>query len=421
MPLLLIGVNHRTAPVEVRERLSVSESKSAELLQSLTALPGVDGGAVISTCNRVEAIVSSANEDVIENVVEWMAERARTSRTDLEKHLYILRHGDVIKHLFRVASGLDSMIVGEPQIAGQVKSAFMKSQEIGTLDPLLNQVFENTMRVAKRVRTDTGIGEHAVSIPYAAVELAKKIFGELQGLRVLLLGAGEMGELTAEHLAAQQVEQIFVANKTYERAVGLAERFEGIAVRFEEFQPYLETCDIVIASTAAPHYCIEPEQIENALQVRKQRGLFLIDLSVPRNINPGVASIDNAYLYNIDDLQQVADANRELRQKKAVQAEEIVLRELEGFRKRLVAQDAVPTIVELQKRLEEIRAAELDKCLRKLGPIDAEQRAVIEQLTTQMVNKILHYPILQLKDSAAEEPQERESLRRTIRKIFGLR
>jgi glutamyl-tRNA reductase len=417
--ILLVGVNHRTAPVELRERLNVSESKMSEMIQSLTSLAGVDGGTVISTCNRVETIVSSSSEDVIESVVEWMAERANTSREDLEKHLYILRHGDVIQHLFRVASGLDSMIVGEPQIAGQVKWAFRKSHELGTLDPLLNQVFENTMRVGKRVRTDTGIGEHAVSIPYAAVELAKKIFGELRGLRVLLLGAGEMGELTAEHLAAHEVEQIFVANKTYERAASLAERFEGMAVRFDEFQPYLDTCDIVIASTAAPHFLIEPEQIENALQARRQRGLFLIDLSVPRNINPDVGKIENAYLYNIDDLQHVADANRELRQKKAVQAEEIVVRELDAFRKKLIAQDAVPTIVELQKRIEEIRAAELDKCLRKLGPIDAEQRAAIEQLTTQMVNKILHYPILQLKE--AEEPQERESLRKTIRKIFGLR
>jgi glutamyl-tRNA reductase len=418
--ILLVGVNHRTAPVELRERLSVTESKMPEMIQSLTSLAGVDGGTVISTCNRVETIVSSSNEDVIESVVEWMAERARTSREDLEKHLYILRHGDVIQHLFRVASGLDSMIVGEPQIAGQVKSAFVLSQRLGTLDLLLNQVFENTMRVGKRVRTDTGIGEHAVSIPYAAVELAKKIFGELRGLRVLLLGAGEMGELTAEHLAAQEVEQIFVANKTYQRAASLAERFEGTAVRFDEFQPYLETCDIVIASTAAPHYLIGPEQIEKALQARRRRGLFLIDLSVPRNIDPDVAKIENAYLYNVDDLQHVADANRELRQKKAVQAEEIVLRELEAFRKKLIAQDAVPTIVELQKRIEEIRAAELEKCLRKLGPIDSEQRAAIEQLTTQMVNKILHYPILQLKE-AAEEPQERESLRKTIRKIFGLR
>jgi glutamyl-tRNA reductase len=420
MPLLLVGVNHRTAPVEVRERLSIADAKLADVIQALNNLPAVDAATVVSTCNRVEVVVSSTGEDTLEHVVDWMAARARTSRSEIEKHLYVLRHGDVVKHLFRVACGLDSMIVGEPQIAGQVKKAFTTSQELGALDALLNQVFENTMRVAKKVRTDTGIGEHAVSIPYAAVELAKKIFGELRGLRVLLLGAGEMGELTAEHLAAQEVEQIFVANKTFERAVGLAERFEGMAVRFEEFQPYLDTCDIVIASTAAPHFVIEPQQILHALSERKARNLFLIDLSVPRNIDPTVAHIENAYLYNIDDLQHVADSNRELREKKAVEAEEIVLREADGFRKRLIMQDAVPTIVELQKRLEEIRASELEKCLRKLGPIEADQRAAIEQLTTQMVNKILHYPILQLKESS-EEPQERESLRRTIRKIFGLR
>ncbi len=420
MPLLLVGVNHRTAPVEVRERLSIAEPKLPDIIQSLTRLPGVEGACVISTCNRVETIVSSPSEDVIETVVNWMADRASTPREDLEKHLYVLRYGDVVKHLFRVASGLDSMIVGEPQIAGQVKKAFMASHELGMLDPLLNQVFEQTMRVAKRVRTDTGIGEHAVSIPYAAVELAKKIFGELKGLQVLLLGAGEMGELTAEHLAAQEVRQIFVANKTYERAIELARRFQGSAVQFSSFEEHLETCDIVIASTAAPHYVIEPEQIDRALIARKNRNLFLIDLSVPRNVDPDISQIDGAYLYNIDDLQQVADANLELRQKKAGQAEEIVVREVESFRKRLIAQDAVPTILELQQRLEQIRAAELEKCLRKVGPITAEQRSAIEQLTTQMVNKILHYPILQLKESP-EEPQERETLRQTIRKIFGLR
>ncbi len=420
MPLLLVGVNHRTAPVEVRERLNVSDSKSAEVLLSLASLPGVGGAAVISTCNRVETIVSSPDEDVIQSVVDWMADRASTTREELERHLYVLRHGDVVKHLFRVASGLDSMIVGEPQIAGQVKKAFVTSHDLGTLDPLLNQVYEQTMRVSKKVRTDTGIGEHAVSIPFAAVELAKKIFGELKGLRVLLLGAGEMGELTAEHLAAQEVQQIFVANKTYERAIGLAERFKGEAVQFENFERHLETCDIVIASTAAPHYVLEQGQIERALEARKNRGLFLIDLSVPRNIHPAIADLENVYLYNVDDLQHVADANRELRQKKAVQAEEIVLHEVEAFRKRLIAQDAVPTILELQTRLEEIRAAELEKCLRKLGPVTTEQQAAVEQLTTQMVNKILHYPILQLKESS-EEPQERETLRQTIRKIFGLR
>jgi glutamyl-tRNA reductase len=418
--LIAIGLNHRTAPVHVRERLSVADSKLPELIASLTAMNGVDGGAIVSTCNRVETYVSASSEDIIEAVVNWLAERAGADRAEIEKHLYILRHGDVVKHLFRVAAGLDSMIVGEPQIAGQVRSAFTASESLATLDPLLHQLFEQTMRVAKRVRTETGIGEHAVSVPYAAVELAKKIFGDLSGLRVLLLGAGEMGELTAEHLASQNVRQIFVANKTFERAVDLAQRFNGVAIKFEGFEEQLATCDIVLASTGAPHHLITAAQVDRVLSARKTRSLFLIDLSVPRNIDPNVANVDGAYLYNIDDLQHVADANRELRHKKAVEAEEIVAREVDTFRKRLVAQDAVPTILELQQRLEDIRASELEKCLRRLGPVTAEQRAIIEQLTTQMVNKILHYPILQLKDSS-DEPHERESLRRTIRKIFGLR
>lgn len=419
MPLIAVGVNHRTAPVDVRERLSIAPAKVNATLDELCALDGIEGAAVLSTCNRVEAIVSASGEDVIEPIVDWLTQRAGTARGELEKHVYILRHGDVLKHLFRVASGLDSMIVGEPQIAGQVRSAFLASRERGTLDSLLSQVFDQTMRVAKRVRTDTGIGEHAVSVPYAAVELARKIFGDLHGLQVLLLGAGDMGELTAEHLSAFGLEQIFVANRSHDRAIELAERFHGQAVRYESIEPYLATCDIVIASTAAPHFVIESSHVERALATRRRRNLFLIDLSVPRNIDPVIADIDGAYLYNIDDLQHVADANREIRRQKALEAEEIVDREVDAFRRRLITQDAVPTIVELQGRLETIRTAELEKCLRKLGPMSAEQRAAIEQLSTQLVNKILHYPILQLKE--AEEPAERETLRKTIRKIFGLR
>jgi len=419
MPLILVGLNHRTAPVDVRERLNVPEPKLADTTYSLRTIDGVDGAAVLSTCNRVETIVSTRDEDVIEHIVDWMALRSDAARVDLEKHLYILRHGDVVKHLFRVASGLDSMILGEPQIGGQVKKAFVAAQELGTLDSLLVQVYENTMRVAKKVRTDTGIGEHAVSVPFAAVELAKKIFGDLSGLQVLLLGAGDMGELTAEHLHQLNVKQVFVANRSFDRAMELADRFEGSAVQFDRIDENLAKCDIVIASTAAPHYVIEPHQVTRALDVRRNRSLFLIDLSVPRNINPAVASIDGAYLYNVDDLQQVADANLELRQQKAKDAEQIVLREVEGFRKRLIAQDAVPTILELQQRLETIRTSELEKCLRKVGPMTPEQRTAIEMFSTQLVNKVLHYPILQLRDGA-EEPQERESLRKTIRKIFGL-
>ncbi len=419
MPLILVGLNHRTAPVEVRERLSVPEPKLLATTEALRSIEGVDGAAMLSTCNRVEAIVSTRDEDVIENIVEWLATRATTVRSELEKHLYILRHGDVVKHLFRVASGLDSMIVGEPQIGGQVKKAFAAAVELGTVDSLLMQVYENTMRVSKKIRTDTGIGEHAVSIPYAAVELAKKIFGDLRGLQVLLLGAGDMGELTAEHLHQQEVKQVFVANRSFDRAVDLARRFDGAAVQFDSIDEHLGKCDIVIASTAAPHFVIEPAQARRALDTRRNRNLFLIDLSVPRNINPEVANVDGAYLYNVDDLQQVADANLELRQSKAKDAEQIVTREVEMFRKRLVAQDAVPTILELQQRLEAIRTGELEKCLRKVGPMTPEQHAAIDMFSTQLVNKILHYPILQLKD-ASDEPNERESLRKTIRKIFGL-
>ena len=420
MPLILVGLNHRTAPVDVRERLSISDAHLGETTLALRALDGVDGAAVLSTCNRVEVVVSTQDEDVTATIVEWLAARASTVRGELEKHLYIVRHGDVVKHLFRVASGLDSMIVGEPQIGGQVRNSFSVAHELGALDSVLTQLFENTMRVAKKVRTDTGIGEHAVSVPYAAVELSKKIFGDLRGLHVLLLGAGEMGELTAEYLHAQEVTQVFVANRSYERAIELARRYDGEAVQFERIDEHLSHCDIVIASTGAPHFLIEPHHVSRALEVRRNRNLFLIDLAVPRNINPAVAEVDGAYLYNVDDLQQVADANREKREQKAAQAEQIVLREVDGFRKRLVAQDAVPTILELQQRLEAIRTGELEKCLRRMGPVTAEQRHAVETLSTQLVNKILHYPILQLKESS-EEPHERESLRQTIRKIFGLR
>lgn len=418
--LILVGLNHRTAPVEVRERLDVSDSKLSETTGSLRALPGVDGAALLSTCNRVEAIVSTRDEDVLASIVDWLAASAGAERAELEKHLYILRHGDVVQHLFRVASGLDSMIVGEPQIGGQVRQTFLTAQELDALDPLLQQLFDQTMRVAKKVRTNTGIGEHAVSVPYAAVELAKKIFGDLRGLQVLLLGAGEMGELTAEHLHQQKVRQVFVANRSYDRAVELAQRFEGRAVHFDGIEEHLASCDIVVASTAAPHHVIKAQQVAAAIDARRNRTLFLIDLSVPRNIDPEVARVEGAYLYNVDDLQQVADSNRERREKKAFAAEEIILREVDAFRRRLVAQDAVPTILELQQRLESMRAAELEKCLRNVGPITPEQRAAIEMFSSQLVNKILHYPILQLKEGT-DEPQERDALRRTIRKIFGLR
>jgi glutamyl-tRNA reductase len=421
--LILVGLNHRTAPVEIREQLSASEAQQPELLRNLVGVSGISGASMLCTCNRVETVVSAQSEDVIDQVVSWIASRTpRLSRRDIEQHLYVLRHTDVVKHLFRVASGLDSMIVGEPQIAGQVKSAFQRAQGAGTLDSILQQLFEQTLRVAKRVRSETGIGEHAVSVPYAAVELAKKIFGDLEGLEVLLIGAGEIGELTAEHLNSFGPKNVFVANRAFERAQALAHRFHGEAVQFAGFEKHLESCDIVIASTAAPHFVVTAEQVRDALATRRRRNLFLIDLSVPRNIDPQVAKLEGAYLYNIDDLQEVAQSNLEKRLKKSEQAEEIVAKEVDAFRRRLANQDAVPTIMELQGRLEEIRAAELEKALRRLGPITTEQRETIEILSTSIVNKILHYPIIRLKEAAGDDqPHDRETIRETIRKIFGLR
>jgi glutamyl-tRNA reductase len=418
--LLLVGLNHRTAPVGVRERAHIPGNELDDAIASLRALPFVEGASLISTCNRVEAVVSATTGDAAGSIFDWFCEKARATRDELEKHLYILRHDAVVDHLFRVASGLDSMIVGEPQIGGQVRCAFHAARKQASFDPLLQQVFEQTLRVAKKVRSQTGIGLHAVSIPYAAVELAKKIFGELAGLRVLLIGAGDMGELTAEHLHKQQVEQVIVANRSYERAVELAQRFDGHAVQFDSLGEHLAECDIVISSTAAPHFVIEHEQVRVAVQRRRMRSLFLIDLSVPRNIDPSVSTIERAYLYNVDDLRSVADANTELRKGEAKEAEEIITSEVDAFRRRLIAQDAVPTIVELQRRIEEIRTGELEKCLRRVGPITVEQRQAIEALTLQMTNKILHYPIVHLR-GGTEEPQERESVRRTIRKVFGLR
>jgi glutamyl-tRNA reductase len=422
MSLVLVGLNHKTAPVDVRERLSVQEGALPGELAAIRAMDGVQGVSIVSTCNRVEIVTSLGDDDAGSRIVEHVAARSGMRREAVEKHLYILRHGDVIRHLFRVTAGLDSMIVGEPQIAGQVRAAYQFAVEQGTLDPLLHKLYEQTLRVAKKIRTDTGIGEHAVSIPYAAVELAKKIFGELEGLRVLLVGAGKIGELTAQHLHGNGLREVVVANRAFEKGVELANRFGGTAIPFDEFPAALGQADIVVASTAAPHFVIRPDDVAAAVAQRKRRDLFLVDLSVPRNIDPEVGNVRGAYLYNIDDLREIADSNKEVRLRKAEAAEAIVDREVESFLHRIASQDAIPTILELQQRLEAIRAAELEKCLRKVGPVTPEQRAAIEMLSNGIINKVLHYPILRLKESAAEpKPESGEAIRETIRKIFGLR
>ncbi len=424
MTFVLLGVNHKTAPVEVRERLSIPEAMTSQFAQAYAAVPGIRGATVLSTCNRVEVTLSCDSEELIDNAVRLLIERTGVSRQELEQHLYLLRNEDVVRHLIRVTAGLDSMIVGEPQIAGQVRQSFTEALEASTLDSSLQRLYEHVLRAAKRIRSETGIGEHAVSVPFAAVELARKIFGDLNGLQILLVGAGKMGELTAQHLNGFGLKKVFVANRAFARAVELATRFSGEAIDFTSLDQRLVECDIVIASTAAPHFVLGAEAVRNAIAQRGRRDLFLIDLSVPRNLDPEIAKVSGAYLYNIDDLREVVDFNREKREKKAIAAEDIVASEVDSFVRRVAASDAIPTILELQGRLDEIRRVELEKCLRRLGPVSADQREAIEALTTGIINKVLHYPIIRLKESAAapaESADDRETVRETILKIFGLR
>lgn len=419
MALTLVGVDHKTAPVDLRERLAIEKGGEGSFLDMLRQASRLRGVSLISTCNRVEVVASSEDEEVIEPIVDALASHGEIGVDEIEKHLYILRHADVVRHMFRLASGLESMIVGEPQIAGQVKDSYRTGKELQTLDSTLYSLYEHTLRVAKLVRTETAIGQLAVSVPFAAVELARKIFGEMKGLRALLLGAGEMGELTAEHLCGQGLHELLVANKTHSRAVELAKRFEGHAVEFETFHEILRSCDIVLVSTSAPSWIVTRDHVERSLGAR-HGDLFLIDLSVPRNIDPAVAEIDGVYLYNVDDLEEVAERNKAKRLEEAAEADRIIEKEIESFLRHLAAQDAVPTIVELQEHLDEIRRRELEKCLRRMGPITAEQRQLIEAMTTGIVNKVLHYPIIRLRESTAEHGRG-DSIRETIRRIFGLR
>ncbi|MGH9456791.1 MAG: glutamyl-tRNA reductase [Thermoanaerobaculia bacterium] len=422
MALVLVGLSHRTAPLEVRERLDVAGDDLARELHALRGIDGVTGAAVLSTCNRVEVVASIEDETAPTEIAAQLAARGGMTPDELERHIYVLRHRDVIAHAFRVASGLDSMIVGEPQIAGQVREAYRAALEQRTLDPVLHKLFEQTLRVAKKVRSETGIGELAVSVPYAAVELAKKIFGKLEGLRVLLVGAGKIGELTAENLKGQGLASIFVANRSADRARELAERFGGTAVDYDGFAGHLDACDIVVVSTAAPEYVIRAPEVATAIARRRRRDLFLIDLSVPRNLDPAIAAVEGAYLYDVDDLRGIAEANRDARLEKAGAAEAIIEHEVEAFLHRIASHEVIPTILELQQRLEAIREGELEKCLRKIGPITAEQREAIETLSSGIINKVLHYPILRLKESTAEPKADgSDTLRDTIRRIFGLR
>jgi glutamyl-tRNA reductase len=419
MNLLLVGMNHRTAPVEVREGMDIPNTRLGAALADLSHRDGILEALILSTCNRVEAAVSAREEVDAEPILrQFLADYHHCDLTAYEKYFYWHRQQEVVHHLFRVASSLDSMLVGEPQILGQMKRAYAVARETGTLNGPLNEVVSQAFAVAKKVRRDTAIGSAAVSVSYAAVELAKKIFGNLSGKTIFVIGAGKMSELAAKHLLGSGASAILVTNRTFERAVELAEAFHGTAIHFEELLDHVVKADIVISSTGAPHFVLGKEQVAALLTARKNRPMFFVDIAVPRDIDPAVNELDNVFVYDIDDLEQVVDANKKQRQREAVWAEEIVSDEVQKMMKRLASRELGPTIVALEGRLNRIREMELERQRGRLQNLTPEQREALDALTRGIVNKILHGPITELKSGAGQPGHS--TLVELIRKMFGV-
>jgi len=417
MKVFVVGLNHKVADIEVREKLAFDGPKLLEGLLRFKEIPEVNEAIILSTCNRVELYANvNDTEKASEAVKTFLSEFHNIKRDSLDTALYIYDDIDAVRHIFRVASSLDSMIVGEPQILGQLKDAFELALEKKTTGILLNKLIKKAISVAKRVRTETRIAENAVSISFAAVELAKKIFTDLSEKSFMLLGAGEMAELAARHLINNGVKEVMVANRTYERACDLAKEFNGRPVKFDEFIHEMVHADIVICSTGAPDYILRKNQMQKLIKERKQRQVFIIDISVPRNIDPEINGLDNVYLYNIDDLQGVVDANVFERQKEAEKAGKIVEEEIETFLKWQSSLDSIPTIKALRERAEEMRKEELDKLLNKVSDLGEKDREAIEYMAAALMNKLIHPPTAALKESS----EDKESLVALIRKLYGI-
>lgn len=398
MNIIVVGLSHHTAPVELREKLAFDVNRIEEPLRELVSLPAIAEGIIVSTCNRVE--VYAVTRDIaagIAQVKRFLAEFHVLPFDVVEPHLYGYHGEQAIRHVFRVTSSLDSMVVGEPQILGQIKAAYGYAAEYKASGLVLNRFLHKAFSVAKRIRTETRIASSAVSISFAAVELAKKIFGDFSDKAVLLVGAGEMGELAAKHFVSAGVRDVLVANRTLERGERLAEEFGGRAIRFDDLIDHLHKADIVLSSTGASHYIIGPKEVAEVLRRRKLRPMFFIDIAVPRDIDPEVNELENIYLYNTDDLQGVVESNLEHRRCEAQKAEEIVDGEIGQFADWLGSLEVVPTIVALRDRFDEVRRAELAKTMAGWKGLAPEEQRRLESLTTAIINKLLHVPINVLK------------------------
>jgi glutamyl-tRNA reductase len=408
--LVLLGINHNTAPIEVRERLAIPIGRLADATRTLVHQPGIREGLILSTCNRVELITlqedTSATEDNKADLLRFLHEYFAVSANDIQPHLYEFREREAVRHLFRVASSLDSMVVGEPQILGQVKESYTIAREVGAVAGNLEALLQRTFTVAKKVRSETQIGSSSVSIASVAVDLAKKIFGSLEGKTVLIVGAGKMSELAARHLLQQGAASILVANRTQSRAEKIAAEFNGTVIPFDEIYEQADRADIVITSTGAPQKLFERSHGQHFLHRRRNRPMFFIDIAVPRDVDPGMNEVEGCFVYDIDDLQQVAQANLADRSREADAAETIVSREVEKYQQRLQSRDAVPAILMLQQNAEAIREAELLRSQSKLASLTPQQREAVEALTRSLTAKLLHPQLAALRESTRTKDPE---------------
>ena len=403
--ILLLGVNHKNTPLEVREKLALS-SGYEEPLKVLGKIDGLREYYLLSTCNRVEILVSaSAGEDVEKDLAGFLFGDALTP-DQYEKHLYCYRNEEAIHHLFMVAASLDSMIVGESQILGQLKEAYRWSADKKCTGPILNKLLHKAFSVAKRVRSETQIGSSAVSISYAAIELAKKIFGSLDNKRVLLIGAGEMAELAAEHLVGNGAKDVVVANRTLERALNLAKRFNGRAVGLDELFEQLEQVDIIVSSTGAPGIILHKEDVKPLMRNRRNKPLFFIDIAVPRDLDPALNDLDNVYLYDIDDLNKVVELNKAERDKEAVKASRIVDEEALKFEGWLSGLAITPTIAALRTKGNQISQMELERTLPRLKNLTPKEQKSVEKMASAIVSRLLHDPLVYLKSESCKDQSE---------------
>jgi len=404
MHLTLVGLSHKTAPVEIRERLTFPANRQAEALSILTSSSAVNEAVILSTCNRTEIYcVTASGADGPAAVIDFVADYHDLDRAELERYLYVLEGEAVVRHLFRVVASLDSMVLGEAQILGQVKEAYEASFNAGASQRIFNKLFRQSFELGKRVRNETEIGENAVSISYAAVELAKQVFDTLEGRTILVLGAGKMSELTAKHLVCNGVKKVLVANRTHERALELATKFDGEAILYDDMFDRMREADIVISSTAATHYVVTKERVAAARKGRKGSPLFFIDIALPRDIDPAVNDLADVYLYNIDDLNGVVSQNLEERMREAERAEVIIAEEMDSFEAWLESLDVVPTVAAMRAKAEQIRLAELQRAIKRLGGLSEKELETVEKLSSAIVNKMLHGPTERLKQVAGDK------------------